>query len=72
MILSRGTAPDPDIPKGVAGAHWYEGSKFWWNTVERLSWTMLVHDQGILTEMPFYLERDFDLLYLHHTRAYGR
>lgn len=40
-ILARGTAPDPDIPKNVAGANWYEVPGIWWNTVERLSWTML-------------------------------
>jgi len=40
-FLARGTAPDPDIPKGVSGARWYEVPGIWWNTVERLSWTML-------------------------------
>lgn len=40
-FIARGTAPDPDIPKGVAGAEWYEVPGIWWNTVERLSWTML-------------------------------
>ena len=40
-FLARGTAQDPDIPKGVAGAKWYEVPGIWWNTVERLSWTML-------------------------------
>jgi hypothetical protein len=40
-FLARETAPDPDIPNGVAGAHWYEVPGIWWNTVERLSWTML-------------------------------
>ena len=39
--LARGTAPDPDIPKDVAGAKWYEIPGIWWNTVERLSWTMV-------------------------------
>ena len=39
--LAKLTAPDPDIPKGVAGAKWYEVPGIWWNTVERLSWTML-------------------------------
>jgi len=24
----------------VAGAQWYEVPGIWWNTVERLSWTM--------------------------------
>ncbi|MBA4384552.1 MAG: hypothetical protein C0410_07430 [Anaerolinea sp.] len=40
-FLARGTAPDPDIPKDVAGANWYEVPGVWWNTVERLSWTMV-------------------------------
>ena len=35
------TAPDPDIPTGVAGAKWYEVPGIWWNVIERLSWTML-------------------------------
>ena len=39
--LAKVTASDPDIPKGVAGAKWYEVPGIWWNTVERLSWTML-------------------------------
>lgn len=39
--LAKVTASDPDIPKGVAGAKWYEVPSIWWNTVERLSWTML-------------------------------
>jgi hypothetical protein len=39
--LARGTAPDPDIPKDVVGAQWYEIPGIWWNTVERLSWTMV-------------------------------
>ena len=39
--LARATAPDPDIPKDVAGAKWYEVPEIWWNTVERLSWTMV-------------------------------
>jgi len=40
-ILDKVTAPDPDIPTGVAGATWYEVPGIWWNVVERLSWTML-------------------------------
>jgi hypothetical protein len=40
-FLARDTAPDPDIPKDVAGAPWYEVPGIWWNTVERLSWTMV-------------------------------
>jgi len=39
--LARGTAPDPDIARDVAGAAWYEIPDIWWKTVERLSWTML-------------------------------
>jgi len=39
--LARGTAPDADIPKDVVGAQWYEVPGIWWNTVERLSWTMV-------------------------------
>ena len=39
--LARGTAPDPDIPEDVAGAQWYEIPGIWWNTVEKLSWTMV-------------------------------
>lgn len=40
-FLARSTAPDPDIPKNIAGAPWYEVPGVWWNTLERLSWTML-------------------------------
>jgi hypothetical protein len=40
-VLARGTTPDPDIPKNVAGAQWYEMLGIWWNTIERLSWTMV-------------------------------
>jgi hypothetical protein len=39
--LAKGTAPDPDIARDVAGAAWYEIPNIWWETVERLSWTML-------------------------------
>jgi len=39
--LAMGVAPDPDIPKGVDGARWYEVPGIWWGVVERLSWTML-------------------------------
>jgi hypothetical protein len=39
--IAHGIASDPDIPKDVAGAEWYEVPVIWWNTVERLSWTML-------------------------------
>lgn len=40
-FLARGTASDPDIPKGVTGAKWYKVPGIWWNTVKRLSWTMV-------------------------------
>jgi len=39
--LAKVAAPDPDIPKGVEGAKWYEVPGIWWEVVERLSWTML-------------------------------
>lgn len=39
--LAMGVAPDPDIPKGVEDAKWYEVPGIWWGVVERLSWTML-------------------------------
>lgn len=39
--LAKMTASDPDIPKGVVGAKWYEVPGIWWTVVERLSWTML-------------------------------
>lgn len=39
--LAKMTASDPDIPKGVEDAKWYEVPGIWWNVVERLSWTML-------------------------------
>ena len=39
--LAMGVAPDPDIPKGVEGAKWYEVPGIWWGVVEQLSWTML-------------------------------
>ena len=39
--LAKITASDPDIPKGVEGAKWYEVPEIWWGVVERLSWTML-------------------------------
>ena len=41
VALARGTTPDPDIPKNVADAQWYEVPGIWWNTIERLSWTMV-------------------------------
>lgn len=39
--LAKMTAPDPNIPKGVKDAKWYEVPDIWWGVVERLSWTML-------------------------------
>ncbi len=39
--LAKVTAPDPDIPKNAVGAKWYEIPDIWWQTVERLSWTMV-------------------------------
>jgi len=39
--LAKMTGPDPNIPTGVTGAKWFEIPGIWWNTVERLSWTML-------------------------------
>lgn len=40
-FLAKVTAPDRDIPKGVAGAQWHEVPGIWWSIVEHLSWTML-------------------------------
>ncbi len=40
-FLAKVTAPDPDIPKGVAGTQWYSVPDIWWNVVEQISWTML-------------------------------
>ena len=40
-FLSKVTAPDQDIPKNVSGTKWYQVPDVWWNTFERLSWTML-------------------------------
>ena len=34
-FLDKVTAPDPDIPTGVAEAKWYEVPGIWWNVVER-------------------------------------
>ena len=46
-FLASVTAPDPDIPTGVAGADWHEVPGIWWGVVERLSWTMLAkHHPG--------------------------
>lgn len=40
-FLAKVTAPDPDIPRNVAVASWYEIPGIWWKVVEMLSWTML-------------------------------
>jgi hypothetical protein len=40
-FLASITANDPDIATGVEGADWTEIPDIWWETVERLSWTML-------------------------------
>ena len=40
-VIARSIAHDLDIPEGVEGAPWYEVPGIWWDTVERLSWTML-------------------------------
>ena len=40
-FVAKVTAPDPDIARNVAGARWAEIPDVWWETVERLSWTML-------------------------------
>lgn len=40
-FLDKVTAPDSDIPSGVAEAKWYEIPGIWWDVVEKLSWTML-------------------------------
>jgi hypothetical protein len=40
-FLAKVTAPDSDIPKGVAGAQWYDVPRIWWSVVEHISWTML-------------------------------
>ena len=40
-FLDQVTAPDSDIPSGIAEAKWYEVPGIWWGVVERLSWTML-------------------------------
>jgi hypothetical protein len=47
-LIAKMTAPDSNIPKEVAGAKWYAVPGIWWNTVERLSWTMLgiTHSKG--------------------------
>ncbi len=46
-FLDQVTAPDPDIPTGVAWAKWYEVPGIWWNVVERLSWTMLGRQHSV-------------------------
>jgi hypothetical protein len=40
-FLAKVTALDPDMPKNVSEAKWYETPDIWWDTFERLSWTML-------------------------------
>lgn len=40
-FLARVTAPDPDMPEIVGKVAWYQIPDIWWNTFERLSWTML-------------------------------
>jgi hypothetical protein len=40
-FLAKVTAPNSDIPTGVAGARWTEVPGIWWSVVEHLSWTML-------------------------------
>lgn len=45
-FLAKVTAPDPDIPKGVANASWIETPGIWWKVVERLSWTMLAKQKA--------------------------
>lgn len=40
-FLAKVTAPDPDMPKNVSEVKWYDTPGIWWNTFERLSWTML-------------------------------
>jgi hypothetical protein len=46
-FLDRVTAPDPDIPTGLANTAWYQVPNVWWNVVERLSWTMLGRPQSV-------------------------
>jgi len=42
----RVSAPDSNIPIGVAGAKWYKVPNIWWKVVEQLSWTMLGRQRG--------------------------
>lgn len=42
----RVSAPDSNIPKGVAGAKWHDVPHIWWKVVEHLSWTMLGKQRG--------------------------
>ncbi len=42
-FLAKVTAPDPDIPKGVTEASWYEIPDVWWNVVECSGKTFLDH-----------------------------
>lgn len=46
-FLAKVTAPDPDMPVIVGKVLWYQIPDIWWNTFERLSWTMLAkHHPG--------------------------
>jgi hypothetical protein len=54
-FFARVTAPDPDIPKGVVGAQWYEVPGIWWNVVEHLSWTMLAKKHPACNMRPIQL-----------------
>ena len=40
-FLARVTQRDSSIPKGVAGAAWFQVPEIWWKVVERLSWSAL-------------------------------
>jgi hypothetical protein len=40
-MVAHMTAPDPNIARNVAGVAWYEVPNIWWQTVERLSWSLL-------------------------------
>jgi hypothetical protein len=42
----RVSAPDSNIPIGVAGAKWHDIPHIWWKVVEHLSWTMLGKQRG--------------------------
>jgi hypothetical protein len=40
-FLAGVSAPDPDIPRNVAGTAWSGIPGIWWSVVENLSWSML-------------------------------